>query len=135
MTDVDLKGKRPISPHIQNSAYKVTFSMMVSMSHRITGMALYVGTLLLTYWLIALASGDAAFETAQSLFGSILGRLVLLGYTWAMIHHILGGIRHFIWDVPTLMEKHQLEWLYRLTVVLSFTLTALLWAIAYVFFL
>ena len=131
MTDVDLKGKRPISPHVQNQAYKVTFSMMVSISHRVTGAALYAGTLLLAYWLIALASGPEAFETAQAIFGSILGRLVLFGYTWALLHHMLGGIRHFIWDIPMMMEKDQIEFLYKATVMGSLALTVLVWVIGY----
>ena len=131
MTDVDLKSKRPISPHVQQGAYTVSFSMMVSISHRISGVGLYVGTFFLAYWLIALASGPDAFETAQWLWGSILGRLVLFGFTWALVHHMLGGIRHFIWDIPAMMEKPQIEFLYRATVIGSVGLTVLIWIIGY----
>lgn len=131
MTDVDLKGKRPISPHVQQGAYKVTFSMAISISHRISGVALYAGTFFLAYWLIALATGPEAFETAQMLWGSILGRLVLLGFTWALMHHMLGGIRHFIWDVPVMIEKPQIEFLYQATLIGSVVLTGLIWIIGY----
>lgn len=131
MTDVDLKGKRPISPHVQSGAYTVTLSMMVSISHRISGVALYGGTLFLAYWLIALASGPEAFETAQYLYGTFLGRLVLFGFTWALLHHLLGGIRHFIWDIPAMMEKPQIEFLYRATLVGGLALTVLVWVIGY----
>ena len=131
MTDVDLKGDRPISPHVQQGAYAVTFSMMISISHRISGVGLYAGTFFLAYWLIALAAGPEAFETAQMLWGSILGRLVLLGFTWALFHHMLGGIRHFIWDIPAMMEKPQIEFLYRATLIGSVVLTALTWIIGY----
>ncbi len=131
MTDVDLKGKRPISPHVQQGAYKVTFSMAISISHRISGVALYAGTFFLAYWLIALATGPEAFETAQMLWGSILGRLVLLGFTWALMHHMLGGIRHFIWDVPAMMTKPHIEFLYQATLIGSVVLTGLIWVIGY----
>ncbi|TLP46938.1 succinate dehydrogenase, cytochrome b556 subunit [Cohaesibacter sp. CAU 1516] len=131
MTDVDLKGKRPISPHVQQGAYKVTFSMAISISHRMSGVALYAGTFFLAYWLIALAAGPEAFETAQMLWGSILGRLVLFGFTWALMHHMLGGIRHFIWDVPAMIEKPQIEFLYRATLIGGVVLTGLIWVIGY----
>ncbi|WP_316861917.1 succinate dehydrogenase, cytochrome b556 subunit [uncultured Cohaesibacter sp.] len=131
MTDVDLKGKRPISPHVQHSAYKVTFSMATSISHRLSGSALYAGMFFLASWLIALAMGPEAFDFVQSLWGSILGRLVLFCFTWAMMHHMLGGIRHFIWDIPAMMEKPQIEFLYVATVVGGIVLTLILWIIGY----
>ena len=85
---------RPLSPHL--SVYKMTITMAMSIVHRITGAALYVGTVLLAIWLLAAATSPEAFATVQALWGSILGRLVLLGYTWALVHHALGGLRHFI---------------------------------------
>ena len=72
--------------------------MVMSIVHRITGAALYVGTLLLAWWLLAAASGPNAYATFQTVASSLIGRLVLFGYTWALIHHMLGGIRHLIWD-------------------------------------
>ncbi len=71
----------------------------MSILHRITGGALYLGTLLIALWLIAAAASEAAFLTAQRIAGSWLGLLVLFGYSWALLHHMLGGIRHFIWDI------------------------------------
>jgi len=82
---------RPLSPHLQ--IYRPMLSMMMSIVHRITGTALVV------IWLVAAAAGPSAFATVQSIYGSILGQLVLFGYTWALINHALGGVRHFIWDV------------------------------------
>jgi succinate dehydrogenase / fumarate reductase cytochrome b subunit len=87
---------RPLSPHL--SIYKQIPTMVMSIVHRFTGMALYAGTLLVAWWLVAAASGEAYFDWVNGIFGSILGRLVLFGYTWALLHHMLGGIRHFIWD-------------------------------------
>jgi succinate dehydrogenase / fumarate reductase cytochrome b subunit len=59
---------------------------------------LYFGTVLLALFLIAVASGKDGYGIAAAVYGSFLGKLVLFGYTWALIHHMLGGIRHFIWD-------------------------------------
>ena len=69
--------------------------MAMSIIHRVTGIALYFGTLLLAWWLIATASGPAAYAHVQGFIGSLFGRLILFGYTWALLHHLLGGMRHF----------------------------------------
>src|ERR1700722_19197173 len=87
---------RPLSPHL--STYRLTLTMAMSIVHRITGGALYVGSLLLAWWLLAAASGPNAYATFQSVASSFIGRIVLFGYTWALIHHMLGGGRHLIWD-------------------------------------
>jgi succinate dehydrogenase / fumarate reductase cytochrome b subunit len=85
---------RPLSPHL--SIYKQIPTMVMSIVHRFTGMALYAGTLLVAWWLVAAASGEAYFDWVNGIFGSILGRLVLFGYTWALLHHMLGGIRQSV---------------------------------------
>ena len=82
---------RPISPHLQ--IYKPMLTMMMSIVHRGTGAALYFGMLLLAWWLIAAASGPNAYANVEWFMGSLIGRLILLGYTWALLHHALGGIR------------------------------------------
>ncbi len=76
---------RPLSPHLQT--YRWTLTMAMSIVHRATGVALYVGTLLVAWWLIATASGPAAFANVQGFIGSFIGRLILFGYTWALVHH------------------------------------------------
>jgi succinate dehydrogenase cytochrome b subunit len=83
---------RPLSPHLQ--IYRLTMTMTMSILHRITGVGLYLGTLLLAWWLIAAALGPNAYAAFESFVGSPLGELILLGYTWALIHHMLGGLRH-----------------------------------------
>ena len=95
---------RPLSPHLQ--IYKFVPTMAMSILHRITGAALYVGTVLVAVWLIAAASGPDHFNRINGLFSTILGQLVLIGYTWALIHHLLGGLRHIMWDVGLGYEKH-----------------------------
>src|ERR1700757_3212607 len=91
-----IEKPRPLSPHL--SIYRPMLSMMMSIVHRITGAALYFGTLLLVWWLLAVASGPVAYATFQSAASSWIGRLVLFGYTWALVHHMLGGLRYLIWD-------------------------------------
>ena len=87
--------------------------MMMSIVHRITGAALYFGTLLLAWWLIAAASGPNAYAKVQWFIGTFIGRLILFGYTWALIHHMLGGIRHLIWDTGRGFGPTEREWLVR----------------------
>src|SRR5688500_2907199 len=87
---------RPLSPHLQIYRWQIT--MVMSILHRITGVALAVGTLLLIWWLVAAAAGPDAFATAQDFLGSILGRLLLLGWSWALFYHLCNGIRHLAWD-------------------------------------
>jgi succinate dehydrogenase / fumarate reductase cytochrome b subunit len=88
--------ERPLSPHLQ--IYRPQITTVLSILHRITGGALAVGTLLLVYWLVAIASGPDAYDAAQSLIGSVIGRLLLLGWTWALFYHLANGIRHLFWD-------------------------------------
>ena len=82
--------ERPLSPFM---TYRWTLTMAMSIVHRATGVALYFGTLLLVWWLLATASGPQAYATFQGFIGSWFGRLILFGYTWALIHHLLGGAR------------------------------------------
>ena len=98
--------------------------MMMSIVHRITGVGLYFGTLLVAWWLIAAASGPERLCRAfESFISSWIGRLILFGYTWALIHHMLGGIRHLIWDTGRGFGPHEREWLALRTLVGSVALT------------
>lgn len=101
--------------------------MAMSILHRITGAALYGGTLLLVWWLVAAASGPEAFETASDFFGSIFGRLILFGYSWALLHHMFGGIRHLIWDTGHGLSKETSTKLAIATLVASLSMTLILW--------
>jgi succinate dehydrogenase / fumarate reductase, cytochrome b subunit len=120
--------ERPLSPHLQ--IYRPMLTMVMSILHRITGAALYVGTIVLAFWLIAGATSATAFEAAQGFMGTWFGRLILLGYTWALLHHMLGGIRHFIWDTGRGFGVEEREWLAKATIIGSLGLTIILWAIA-----
>lgn len=121
---------RPLSPHLQ--VYKPIPTMVMSIVHRITGGALYFGTLLVAWWLIAAASGEAYFEWVTWFFGTLVGRLILFGYTWALVHHMLGGLRHFMWDMGHGYEKHLSTKLAIATPIASVILTILIWIAGYV---
>lgn len=120
---------RPISPHLQ--IYKRTLTMMLSIVHRATGVALYAGTLLLVCWLTAAATSDSYFDTVQAVFGSWIGLLVLFGYTWALVHHTIGGIRHLIWDTGRAFDLKTVETVARISLASSIIVTILIWIIGY----
>jgi succinate dehydrogenase / fumarate reductase cytochrome b subunit len=120
---------RPLSPHL--SIYSPMLTMMMSIAHRITGCALYFGMLLVAWWLTAIAAGPSDYALLQWCMTSWLGRLVLFGMSWALIHHTLGGIRHLIWDLGYGFEPAEREWLARATLIGSIGLTLLLWILSY----
>ncbi|MBX3489572.1 MAG: succinate dehydrogenase, cytochrome b556 subunit [Parvibaculum sp.] len=123
------QAARPLSPHLQ--IYRLTVTMVMSIVHRITGAGLYAGTLLLAWWLVAVASGPDAYAVFEGFIGSWFGRLVLFGYTWALIHHMLGGIRHFIWDFGKGFELRTADVMAWGTVIGSVVLTVLVWIAGY----
>ena len=120
---------RPLSPHL--SVYRLIPTMLMSIMHRITGVGLYFGMFLFAWWLFAAASGEAYFDWVNAFFGSFLGRLILFGYTWALIHHMLGGIRHLFWDVGKGLEKETATKMAYATIIGSIVLTVIIWIIAY----
>ena len=93
--------------------------------------ALYGGTALVAIWLLALASGPAAYGWVAWFFGSWIGRIVLFGYTWALIHHMLGGIKHFVWDLGYGFGPNEREWMTAATLVGSIVLTVVLLIVGY----
>ncbi len=127
MSEAKVPAARPLSPHL--AIYRPMLSMMMSIVHRITGAALYVGTLLLVWWLLAVASGPGAYATFQSAAGSVIGRIVLFGYTWALVHHMLGGLRYLIWDTGRGFGAAEREWMVRSNLVGSILLTIILWVV------
>jgi succinate dehydrogenase / fumarate reductase cytochrome b subunit len=122
--------QRPLSPHL--SIYRPLINMMMSIVHRITGTALYFGTLLLAAWLVAVAMGETQFDLVNGLLGHPIGKLVLFGYTWALIHHMLGGLRHLLWDTGRGLQIWQVNVLSWMTILGSISLTLALWAFAFV---
>lgn len=129
MANVEVQDKRPLSPHLQ--VYKPIPTMVASIMHRITGAALYVGTLLFVWWIFAAAASPTYFEWLNGIYGSFLGRLVLFGYTWALMHHLAGGLRHFMWDTGKGFDKHFSTKMAYASAIFSVGATFLIWIIAY----
>jgi len=126
MAEIKHMIERPLSPHL--TIYRPLINMVMSIVHRVTGAANYVGTVLIAAWLVAAAMGPEAYDTVNALFGHPLGKLVLLGYSWSVIHHMLGGMRHLLWDTGRGLEIGAVNALSWLTILGSLALTAALWA-------
>ncbi len=128
MNPIRLDAMRPLSPHLQ--IYRPMLTMMMSIAHRITGAALYGGALLLAWFLVALAAGPESFATVSAVMGSLLGRAVLFLFTWALFHHLLGGVRHFVWDLGYGMDHPEREYLAMGTLAGGILLTLIVWGLA-----
>lgn len=100
--------ERPLSPHLE--IYKPQLTMVLSITHRFTGVGLAVGTLFLTWWLIAAAMGPEAYAFTQWIYGTWLGYLVLFGFSVSLFYHLCNGIRHLFWDVGL---GYEIETVYR----------------------
>jgi succinate dehydrogenase / fumarate reductase cytochrome b subunit len=120
---------RPLSPHLQ--VYKWLWTMMFSIINRATGVALAVGTLALVWWLLALAIGPEYFDFVQTAFGSILGRIVLLGWTWSLFYHLSNGVRHLVWDVGWGFELGIAQASGWIVMLSSVVLTLVAWSFGY----
>ncbi len=119
---------RPISPHLQ--VYKLPLTAILSIMHRGTGVVLAIGTLLVAWWLAALAGGEGPFNTANAILGSWLGKLVLFGWTWALFYHLSNGIRHLVWDAGFGFDLPTTRLTNKVVIGSSFILTILLWIVA-----
>ena len=119
--------ERPLSPHLQ--VYRPQLTSMLSISHRATGLALAVGTIVLVWWLVALAQGDDAFMTAQLFLGSWIGKLLLLAWSFSLFFHLANGVRHLFWDAGygfSLKTTYASGWA---AVITATVLTVLAWGV------
>lgn len=121
---------RPLSPHLQ--VYKLPLPAVLSVMHRGTGVVLAVGTVLVTWWLASLADGEEAFNFANAILGSWLGKLVLFGWTWALFYHLSNGIRHLVWDTGFGFDLPTTYLTSKIVIGASFVLTILVWIVAIV---
>lgn len=121
--------ERPLSPHLQ--IYRWPITMVLSILHRVTGVGLGLGTLLLAWWLAAAAAGPDYYTTAQSVLGSWFGRLILFGFTWSLFLHLCNGIRHLFWDMGYGYEVKLANRTGWMTLIASLVLTLLAWILAY----
>lgn len=116
---------RPLSPHL--SIYRFTWTMAMSIVHRATGMALYFAVPLLAVWLWAVAAGEQTYGVFAALASSWFGIAILIGLSWALIHHAIGGVRHIIWDTGTGVDRASRFLWAKATLAGSIVLTTLLW--------
>ncbi len=119
--------RRPLSPHLQ--VYRPQITSVLSILHRMTGVALAIGTLLLVWWLVAAASGDAAYAAVSGFLRSPLGLLVLFGWTAALWYHFCAGLRHLTWDAGwgfALPQVHRTGWA---ALIATAVLTLLTWVV------
>ena len=120
---------RPLSPHL--SIYRPTMTMVMSIAHRISGAGLYLGVLLLAWFLIAASTDAATFGVFSAFIESIIGRLMLFLFSWALFHHLIGGLRHIVCDAGYGLDaplRDQMAWA---TLIGGFALTIVVWALAY----
>ena len=106
--------------------------MAMSIVHRITGVGLYVGVLLLAWFLLAASMDASAFATFSGFIQSIIGRMLLFGFTWALFHHMLGGLRHFVWDAGYGLDHPVREQLAQATLIGGLVLTIIVWIVGYI---
>ena len=122
------RDKRPLSPHIQ--IYRPQWSSVLSIMHRITGLLLALGSLILTWWLAAVAGGPEAFAVVQAFLDSLVGRILLFGWTWALFYHLCNGVRHLVWDAGIGFELDTAAATGTVALAASVILTLAAWSIA-----
>jgi succinate dehydrogenase / fumarate reductase cytochrome b subunit len=119
---------RPMSPHL--SIFRPYVNMVMSILHRMTGSANYVGSVFLAAWLLSASAGEEQYNGIMSFFGSVPGLVILFGFTWSVMHHMLGGVRHMIWDAGRGFELPTVRMLSWGTLFGSLVLTAVIWIAA-----
>jgi succinate dehydrogenase / fumarate reductase cytochrome b subunit len=118
---------RPLSPHL--GIYRWQIGNSLSILHRLTGVALAFGLLALSYWLISIAGGEQSYRAAERAFASPAGMVVLVGWTFAFLYHLLNGMRHLFWDIGLGFERRQRHASGWLAVLGALVLTACVWAL------
>lgn len=129
MTHAAKSSARPLSPHLQ--VYRLPLAAWLSISHRITGVGLTLGTLLLTWWLAAAAYGPDAYAVFSDFIGSFLGLLILFGFSLALFFHLCNGIRHLLWDAGKNFSIAETKRSNTFVIAGTVVLTVVAWLIAY----
>ena len=118
---------RPLSPHVQVWRWHVT--MAASILHRVTGVGLYIGALILMAWALSLAAGPGAYGAFAFLAGSILGKLALIALTLSVFYHLANGVRHLAWDAGYGFKPRTADATAWLAFGFALVATILLWAV------
>jgi len=110
--------------------YKPQLTSVLSITHRGTGIALAIGTVVLMYWLLSLAAGPAAYASASAVLGSVIGQLVLVAFTFSFCYHLCNGMRHLFWDIGMGFEMETVYASGKAVVVVSIIMTVVAWIVA-----
>ena len=130
MTQAAKSSARPLSPHLQ--VYRLPLAAWLSISHRMTGIGLTLGTLLLTWWLAAAAYGPEAYGLFAAFVASPFGLLILFGFSVALFFHLCNGIRHLFWDAGKNFSIADTKRTNAFVIAGTVILTALAWLAAYI---
>jgi succinate dehydrogenase / fumarate reductase, cytochrome b subunit len=120
---------RPLSPHLQ--VYRWQLTMVLSIVHRATGIALCAGVPFLLYWIWSLTASENGYYQAQAFFASAIGRIILFGFSVSLFYHLCNGIRHLVWDAGKCLELPAVYRSGRVVVVATAVLTVIAWIAAY----
>ena len=119
---------RPLSPHL--SVYRWPVTMVTSILHRATGIAMAVGFLVLVGWLFDAASGPEVYDKFLGVMNTTIGWVLLVGWSFAFFYHLANGIRHLVWDTGRGLEKEQATASAWFVIAASIVLTAIFWWVA-----
>lgn len=122
--------QRPLSPFMIGPYYKPQMTSMLSITHRLTGLGLSFGAILLVAWLVCIASGPECYELIVPHLTAWYGKAVLVAFTWALLYHFCNGIRHLLWDLGKGLDMPTAEKSGWMVIVLSIIVTASVWALA-----
>ncbi len=120
-----MKNERPLSPHLQ--IYKPQITSVLSIMHRITGVALTAGTFLMVLWITTLSLGESFYEYYMFFIKSWFGNLVLICFTFALSYHFSNGIRHLFWDLGYGYELNVVFISGVIVLISAFILTCIVW--------
>lgn len=121
-------GGRPLSPHLQ--VYRPQLTSVLSITHRVTGVVLSIGTLGLVCWLLALATGASEYQQVQAFYAGVIGKLLLFGWSYALFYHLCNGVRHLFWDAGKHLDIESVNRGGMVMVGASLVLTVILWVVA-----
>lgn len=126
-----ISGNRPLSPHLQ--IYRPQLTSILSILHRLTGVVLAIGTLLLTWWVVAIAAGPEAHAAVNGFMAHWFGRMLLLGWSFCLFYHLCNGIRHLVWDAGLGFELKTVNATGWAVVAASVAMTLVAWLAGYGF--
>lgn len=120
---------RPLSPHLQ--IYRPQLTSVLSITHRLTGVALSVGSPVLVFWLLAAAAGPQSYAALHGFLASWIGVVLLLGWTFSLFFHLCNGVRHLFWDAGYGFELESIYASGWAVVAISAGMTLVAWILSF----